>query len=133
MGNDDDDDDDDDDGDDDDGGGGGDGCDYSQLLPYRHSAITDTPTIRAAAKSPAKINCRRLTGINSRYYRLSLMRTLEVLTVSAIKGCDCIVLLILIFMMMTMMKMLTVSLPNVAKGNFRPNFQISFSKILTNK
>ena len=28
---------------------------------------------------------------------------------------------------------LTLSLPNVAKGKFRPNIQISFSKILTNK
>ena len=28
---------------------------------------------------------------------------------------------------------LTLSLPNVAKGKFRPNFHISFSKILTNK
>ena len=29
--------------------------------------------------------------------------------------------------------LLTRSLPNVAKGKFRANFQISFSKILTNK
>ena len=28
---------------------------------------------------------------------------------------------------------LTLSLPNVSKGKFRPNFQISFSKILRNK
>ena len=28
---------------------------------------------------------------------------------------------------------LTLSLPNVAKGKFRPKFQISFSKILRNK
>ena len=28
---------------------------------------------------------------------------------------------------------LTLSLPNVVKGKFRPNFHISFSKILTNK
>ena len=27
----------------------------------------------------------------------------------------------------------TLSLPNVAKGKFRPNIQISFSKILTGK
>ena len=27
----------------------------------------------------------------------------------------------------------TLSLPNVAKGKFRPNFQISFSKIVRNK
>ena len=49
---------------------------YSQLSPCGHPAITDTPIIRTAAKSPAKINNRRLTEINSRYYRLSLMRTL---------------------------------------------------------
>ena len=30
------------------------------------------------------------------------------------------------------LKPLTLSLPNVAKGKFRPNFQISFSKILRN-
>ena len=29
--------------------------------------------------------------------------------------------------------LLTLSLPNVAKGKFRPNIQISFSKMLTNK
>ena len=40
------------------------------------------------------------------------MRTLEVLTVSAIKGCDCIVLLMLIFMMMTLMKILMIKLVN---------------------
>ena len=79
----DDNDDDDDDGDDDnddyddnDGGGGGDGCDYSQLSPYRHPAITDTPLIQTAVTSQANINYRRLTEINSRYYGLSLMRTL---------------------------------------------------------
>ena len=49
---------------------------YSQLSPCGHPAITDTPIIRTAAKSPAKINYRRLTKINSRYYGLSLMRTL---------------------------------------------------------
>ena len=49
---------------------------YSQLSPCGHPAITDTPIIRTAAKSPAKINYRRLTEINSRYYGLSLMRTL---------------------------------------------------------
>ena len=49
---------------------------YSQLSPCGHPAITDTPIIRTAAKSPAKINNRRLTEINSRYYGLSLMRTL---------------------------------------------------------
>ena len=34
---------------------------------------------------------------------------------------------------MTVQVLLTLSLPNVAKGKFRPNFQISFSRILTNK
>ena len=29
--------------------------------------------------------------------------------------------------------MLTLSLPNVAKGKLRPNLQISFSKVLRNK
>ena len=48
---------------------------YSQLSPCGHPAITDTPIIRTAAKSPAKTSCRRLTEINSRYYGLSLMRT----------------------------------------------------------
>ena len=49
---------------------------YSQLSPRGHPAITDTPIIRTAAKSPAKTNYRCLTEINSRYYGLSLMRTL---------------------------------------------------------
>ena len=49
---------------------------YSQLSPCGHPAITDTPIIRTAAKSPAKTNYRCLTEINSRYYELSLMRTL---------------------------------------------------------
>ena len=49
---------------------------YSQLSPCGHLAITDTPIIRTAAKSQAKIKYRRLTEINSRYYGLSLMRTL---------------------------------------------------------
>ena len=31
------------------------------------------------------------------------------------------------------LNLLTLSLPNVAKGKFRPNFQILFPKILTNK
>ena len=33
----------------------------------------------------------------------------------------------------TLVVSLTLSEPNVAKGKFRPNFQILFSKILTNK
>ena len=49
---------------------------YSQLSPCGHLAITDTPIKRTAAKSQEKPNCRRLTEINSRYYGLSLMRTL---------------------------------------------------------
>ena len=39
-------------------------------------AITDTPIIRTAAKSQAKINYRCLTEINSRYSGFSLMMTL---------------------------------------------------------
>ena len=50
---------------------------YSQLPPCEHPAITDTPIIRTAAKSPAKPNFRHLSEINSRYYGLSLMRTLR--------------------------------------------------------
>ena len=49
---------------------------YSQLSPCGHPAITDTPIIRTADKFRAKINYRRLTEINSRYYGLSLQRTL---------------------------------------------------------
>ena len=49
---------------------------YSQLSTCGHLAITDTPIIRTAAKSPAKINYRRLNEINFRYYGLSLLRTL---------------------------------------------------------
>ena len=37
-------------------------------------AITDTPIIRTATKSHAKINYRCLTKINGRYYGLSLIR-----------------------------------------------------------
>ena len=39
---------------------------YSQLSPYEHPAMTDTPIIRTAPKSRAKINYGRLTEINSR-------------------------------------------------------------------
>ena len=49
---------------------------YSQLSPCAHLAITDTPIKRTAVKSQEKPNYRRLTEINSRYYGLSLMRTL---------------------------------------------------------
>ena len=49
---------------------------YSQLSPCEHLAITDTPIKRTAVKSQEKPNYRRLTEINSRYYGLSLMRTL---------------------------------------------------------
>ena len=41
---------------------------YSQFSPCGHLAITDIPEIRTATKSPVKINYRRLTEINSRYY-----------------------------------------------------------------
>ena len=50
--------------------------DYSQLSPCGHPSITETPIIRTTAKSQAKINYRRLTEVNSRYYGLSVMRTL---------------------------------------------------------
>ena len=49
---------------------------YNQLRPWGHLVITDTPIIRTSAISQAKIIYRRLTEINSRYYGLSLMRTL---------------------------------------------------------
>ena len=49
---------------------------YSQLSPCGHLAITDTPIIQTAAKSPAKIEYIRLTETNSRYYGLLLLRTL---------------------------------------------------------
>ena len=49
---------------------------YSQLSPCGHPAITDTPIIRTADKFQAKINYRHLTEINTRYYGLSLQRTL---------------------------------------------------------
>ena len=41
-----------------------------------NSRLADTPIIRTADKFRAKINYRRLTEINSRYYGLSLQRTL---------------------------------------------------------
>ena len=64
-------------------------CVYSEISPCGHPAITDTPIIQTAAKSPAKTNYRCLTEINSRHYGHSLMRKqLEVPTVSAIKGVD---------------------------------------------
>ena len=49
---------------------------YSQLSPCGHPSITNTPIIRTTAKFPAKTNYRRYTEIKSRYYGLSLMRTL---------------------------------------------------------
>ena len=64
---------------------------YSHLSPCGHLAITDTPIIRTAAKSPIKTDYRRLNEINSRYYGLSLLRTLTCgPEVSVIKGVDCI-------------------------------------------
>ena len=48
----------------------------SQLSPYGHPTITDTPIIRTEAKSQTKIDNRCFTEINSRYYGLLLMRTL---------------------------------------------------------
>ena len=41
-----------------------------------NSRLVDTPIIRTADKFQAKINYRRLTEINTRYYGLSLQRTL---------------------------------------------------------
>ena len=50
---------------------------YSQLSPFGYLSMTDTPIIQTAAtESQAKIIYRRLTEIDSRCYRLSLMRTL---------------------------------------------------------
>ena len=53
---------------------------FCSLIPPSHvtvnSRLTDTSLIRTAAKSPAKINYRRLTERNSCYYGLSLFRTL---------------------------------------------------------
>ena len=49
---------------------------YSQLSPFGYLSMTDIPIIQTAAKSKAKIIYRRLTEINSRYYGLSVMRTL---------------------------------------------------------
>ena len=62
--------------------------------PCSHPAIMDTPIIWTAAKSQEKINHSCLTEINSRYYGLSLMllltqHWLKGSTVSAIKGVDC--------------------------------------------
>ena len=59
---------------------------YSQLSPWGCHDITDTPIILVTTKSQAKINCRHLIEINSRYYGLSLIRTLtRGPSVSAIK------------------------------------------------
>ena len=60
---------------------------YSQLSPCEHVVITHTSLLRTAAKSPAKINYGRLTEINSRYFGLSLLRTLA--RDPAIKEVDC--------------------------------------------
>ena len=49
---------------------------YRQLTPCGHLTITGTPIIRTAAKSLTKTKYRCLTKINSRYYGLSLVRTL---------------------------------------------------------
>ena len=45
-------------------------------LALRTPCYYGTQVIRTAVKSPVKINYRRLTEINSRYYGLSLLRTL---------------------------------------------------------
>ena len=49
---------------------------YFQLSPCGHHANTDAPIIRTSDKSPAKLHYRRSTEIKSRYYGLSLLRTL---------------------------------------------------------
>ena len=49
---------------------------FSELSPCGHLAIRNTLIIWTAAKYQAKINYRRLTEINFRYYGLSLMKTL---------------------------------------------------------
>lgn len=46
---------------------------FSQLSPCGHLAIMDTPPIRTAAKSSAKVS--HLTETNSRYYGLLLLWT----------------------------------------------------------
>ena len=48
---------------------------YRQLSTCGHHALTDTPIKRTVDKSQAKTKYRRLTDINSNYYRLSLKRT----------------------------------------------------------
>ena len=57
---------------------------YSHLSPCGHLAITDSPIIRTAAKSPIKTDYRRLNEINSRYYGLSNTRNND--TKSVIRG-----------------------------------------------
>ena len=62
---------------------------YSQFSPCGHLTITDTQIIRTAAKSLGKIDIS-LTETNSRYYGLSLLRTLTRGTLGVrIKGADC--------------------------------------------
>lgn len=49
---------------------------YTQQSVASTVNSADTLIIWTAAKSQARINYRHLTGINSRYYRLALIRTL---------------------------------------------------------
>ena len=49
---------------------------YSQLSTCGQPALTDTPIKQTVAKSPAKTKYRRLSETNSRYYGLSLKKTL---------------------------------------------------------
>ena len=59
--------------------------------PLRRPGYNGLPDNTDSSLIPGKINWRRLTEINSRYYGLSLMRTLtRVPTVSAVKEVDCI-------------------------------------------
>ena len=69
-------------------------CSYSQIWPCEHPAKTVTERKRTATNSPAKTNYRHLAEINSRYYGLSLMRTLTQGPYSVrYKGVDCIMLI----------------------------------------
>ena len=59
------------------------------------------PAIRTAAKSPGKINYRRLTERNSRYYGLSLLRTsrpgLSDVSCSTRRSCVCVCVCVCVF------------------------------------
>ena len=50
------------------------GWTYTVISRLADTPLTDTLIVRTAAKSQAKIHCRCLSEINSRYYRLSIKR-----------------------------------------------------------